>query len=254
VDEPAATGELPEAERRRLERRLGHRFADRSLLERALVHRSYANDRGLDGHNERLEFLGDAVLGLLTAEWLYRRHPERPEGDLARAKSALVAEEGLRRWAERLELGGIVRLGSAEVRAGAGQKASVLADGLEALFGAVFLDGGLDAARGPVKRYLEWAEGQVEWRRRDAKTELQERAQALGWPLPVYSILAEEGPEHERRFACEVSLRGVAAGRGAGRTKKEAHQRAAAAALARLELAGPDAFEPGRGGEAPVPR
>ena len=241
----AAVEPLGPRERRRLERRLGHRFADEGLLDQALVHRSYANERALDRHNERLEFLGDAVLGLVTADWLYRRHPDRPEGELARAKSALVAEDGLCGFAERLELGEVLRLGVGESRSGGGRKASLLADGLEAVFGAVFLDGGIDAARGAVERYLEWAEGKVEWKRRDAKTELQERVQALGWPLPVYGVVEEVGPEHDKQFTCEVAVRGVAVGRGAGRTKKEAHQRAATAALEALDRAGERLPEPG---------
>jgi ribonuclease-3 len=251
----AALEPLAARERRRLERRLGHRFTDGALLDQALVHRSYANEQALDCHNERLEFLGDAVLGLVTAEWLYRRHPDRPEGELARAKSALVAEDGLCGFAERLELGEVLRLGVGESRSGGGRKASLLADGLEAVFGAVFLDGGLEAARGAVERYLEWAEGQVEWKRRDAKTELQERVQALGWPLPTYAVVEEAGPEHDKQFTCEVAVRGVAVGRGAGRTKKEAQQRAAAAGLAQLDRAGAPATgsEAGGGERLPEP-
>jgi ribonuclease-3 len=227
--------------RRRLERRLGHGFGDARLLELALVHRSWANDEGVGEHNERIEFLGDAVLGLVAAEWLFRRHPDRPEGELARAKSALVSEEALAAYAERLELGDALRLGRAERRSGGGRKASVVGDAVEALFGAIFLDAGFEAARGAVERYLRWAEGKVEWRRRDAKTELQERAQALGWPLPDYVVVVAEGPEHDKRFTCEVALRGAALGRGVGRTKKEAQQRAAAEALTRLDRTAPEA-------------
>ncbi|HLF56154.1 MAG TPA: ribonuclease III [Thermoanaerobaculia bacterium] len=233
MSEGQAAGSLGAAERTRLEQRLGYRFGDGGLLEQALIHRSFANERGLDAHNERLEFLGDAVLGLVAAERLFRRHPDRPEGDLARAKSALVAAGALSGYAGRLELGGLLRLGVGEARSGGGRKSSLLADGLEALFGAVYLDGGPERAREVVERYLEWAEGEVEWERSDAKTELQERVQAGGDPLPVYSIVAEEGPEHDKRFVCEVAVRGEPLGRGAGRTKKEAQRQAAARALER---------------------
>ncbi len=217
----------------RCEAALGHQFADRELLALALTHRSYANERSVAGHNERLELLGDAVLGLATADWLYRRHPEKSEGELALAKAALVSERSLLQWAEELELGGCVRLGALEARTPGG-KSALLADALEALFGAVFLDAGWEAAAAVVRRYLEWVEPHAEADRKDAKTELQERLQALSLPLPVYTIVAEEGPEHDKRFTCEVALDGATAGRGIGRTKKEAQQQAAGAALLRL--------------------
>jgi len=218
----------------RLEAALGHRFVDPALALIALTHRSYANERGLAEHNERLEFLGDAVLGLLAAEWLYRRHPERPEGELSRAKSTLVSTGALAAYAERLDLGALLRLGVGESRSGGGSKASLLADALEAVFGAVFLDGGLAAVRGVVERFFVWAESAHELQRSDPKTELQELLQAEAMPLPEYSIVAERGPDHEKQFTCEVAVAGELLGEGSGRTKKEAHQSAAAAALERL--------------------
>jgi ribonuclease-3 len=226
------------AERARLEAALGHVFADELLLVEALTHRSFANDRGLDVTNERLEFLGDAVLGMVAAEWLFRRHSERPEGDLARAKSALVSAAPLAGYALRLDLGSVVRLGQNEARTGGRQRPSVLADVLEAVFGAVHLDAGVDAARRVIERYLAWAEGEVDWRQRDAKTELQERLQAAGRPLPDYVVVGEAGPDHDKLFTCEARVAGEVLGRGEGRTKKEAQQHAAAAALERL---GPEA-------------
>ena len=216
---------------------LGHRFADPALALLALTHRSYANERGLAAHNERLEFLGDAVLGLLAAEWLFRRYPERPEGELSRAKSTLVSAGALAGWAERIELGALLRLGVGESRSGGSRKASLLADACEAALGAVYLDGGVDAARRAVEPFLDWAESAHETARRDAKTELQERLQAAGRALPAYVIVEESGPDHDKWFACEVALDGEPLGRGTGRSKKEAHQRAAAAALARLDPA-----------------
>ncbi len=218
-----------------LEARLGYNFADRTLLEAALTHRSFANEAGTPAHYERLEFLGDAVLGLATADWLFRRLAERPEGELSRLKAMLVSEGALARYAEELALGEHLRLGTGEERSGGRLKASLLADALEALFGAIYLDGGFGAARGVVEGYLEaasaWPE---EGKPRDAKTTLQELAQARGWELPVYVVVEERGPDHDKTFAVEVNLRGALAGQGQGRTKKSAEQAAAAAALAGL--------------------
>ena len=222
-----------------VEEALGYRFRDPELAQTALTHASYAHEAEEGGRgNERLEFLGDAVLGLLVSERLFRRHPERREGALARAKSALVSSEALAPYAEALEVGSLLRLGVGESRSGGARKASLLADGLEALLGAVFLDGGLEAARRVVDRYLEWAEAAVDVERSDAKTELQELVQARGWELPVYRVVEESGPEHDKRFVCEVAVAGEAAGRGSGRTKKEAERRAAAEALAALATGG----------------
>jgi ribonuclease-3 len=221
-----------------LESRLGYRFRDGARLAAALVHRSWANERGQPEHNERLEFLGDAVLGLVAAEWLFRRYPEQPEGELARQKAWLVSALPLARHAAALGLGDRLQLGVGEARSGGRDKASILADALEALFAAVFLDGGLTAARPVVERYLEQAEAAGETEADDAKTALQELAQARGWPLPTYTILSETGPDHDKGFLCEVALRGAPAGQGSGRSKKEAQQRAAAAALDRLAAGG----------------
>jgi len=243
MNPPSFAPQVPEADRQRLESALGHVFDDEALLVEALTHRSFANERELEAHNERLEFLGDAVLGVVTAEWLFRRHPDSPEGDLARAKSALVAGGPLADFAERIDLGSAMRLGSNEARTGGRRLRSVLADALEALFGAVHLDGGMAASRGAVERYLDWAERGVEWRLRDAKTELQERLQAIGRPLPEYEVIAESGPDHDKRFTCEVRIEGAALGTGEGRSKKEAQQRAAAAGLQRLGDEAPTAAD-----------
>jgi ribonuclease-3 len=209
-------------------------------LSAALVHRSWANEQGASEHNERLEFLGDAVLGLFAAEWLFERYPESPEGDLARLKARLVAEPSLARWAGELGVGSRLRLGVGEERSGGREKASLLADALEAIFAAVFLDGGPEAARRVVGRFLEAALAAGEAEAGDAKTELQELAQARGWPLPEYRIVEEAGPDHDKTFVCEVRVEGREAGRGTGRSKKESQQRAAAAALDRLAVPPPD--------------
>ena len=222
------------SQRDELAERLGYRFRDPDRLAAALAHRSWSHEQGRAEDNERLEFLGDAVLGLIAAEWLFHRYPERPEGDLARLKAWLVSEASLSRHAVTLGLGDRVRLGANEERLGGRAKSSILADALEAVFAAVWLDGGLVAARAVVERFLVEAEATREAGEPDAKTRLQELAQAAGWMLPAYTIVEESGPAHDKRFICEVAVCGEPAGRGDGRTKKEAQQRAAAAALERL--------------------
>lgn len=218
-----------------LEERLGHRFRDRELLVLALTHRSWANEQSREEHYERLEFLGDAVLGLVTAEWLYREHPELPEGQLSKRKAVLVSRPALARHARRLELGGELRLGVGEERSGGRDKSSLLADSLEALFGAVFLDGGLDAVREVIRPLLQRTEDERDHRRhQDAKTRLQELTQARGWDLPEYELVAEMGPDHDKTFTVDCRVTGEPRGRGEGRSKKLAEQAAAAAALAAL--------------------
>src|SRR5690606_2163806 len=152
---------------------LGYRFSNPERLAEALVHRSWAHEQGTIEHNERLEFLGDAVLGLVTASWLYAGHPEQPEGELARRKAWLVAAPTLAREARRLGLGERLRLGVGEERSGGREKASILADALEAVYGAIWLDGGPEAARRVIERYLEEADRAGEPSGGDPKTTLQ---------------------------------------------------------------------------------
>ena len=219
-----------------VEERLGHRFAEPALAEEAITHSSYANELGRGAHYERLEFLGDAVLGLAAADYLFARYRDQPEGELSRSKSELVSATSLAAWAEAIELGAVLRLGVGEERAGGRAKASLLADVVEALFGAVYLDGGFEAVRPLVVRYLDWAVARpIEVRAADAKTTLQERSQSRRWELPEYRVIAESGPDHDKLFTVEVRLRGALAGTGSGRTKKQAEQSAAAAALSLLE-------------------
>ena len=218
-----------------LEERLGHVFADKRLAEEAITHSSFAHELGKGAHYERLEFLGDAVLGLVAADYLFGRNREHPEGELSRSKADLVSAASLAAWAEAIALGDALRLGVGEERAGGRGKASLLADAVEALFGAVFLDAGFERVREVVRRYLDWAiERPVEERAADAKTALQELAQGRRWELPAYRVVEEVGPDHDKLFTVEVDLRGEIAGRGEGRTKKAAEQAAAAAALERL--------------------
>jgi ribonuclease-3 len=219
-----------------LEDALGHRFKKQDLLTLALTHRSYAYETETPEHNERLEFLGDAVLGLVAGEWLYRRHPVQPEGELSKLKSHLVSSRVLAHYGETVGVGEAIRLGVGEERSGGRSKESLLADATEALFGAIYLDAGLDAVRRVIEPMLET--GLTETPNTvalDSKTRLQEQAQARGWALPSYHLVAESGPDHQKRFTIECHLEGERWGCGEGGSKKAAERRAAAEALEALE-------------------
>lgn len=219
-----------------LEESLGYRFRDEDLLALALTHRSWANEQGRHDNYERLEFLGDAVLGLVTAEWLYREHPDLPEGKLSQGKAVLVSKPTLARHARAVELGDELHLGVGEERSGGRTKSSLLANSLEAIFGAVFLDGGWPAARKVIVRFLQDAEERRETRRHlDAKTRLQELAQGRGWNLPEYLLVAEVGPDHDKTFSVECRVDGGMLRRAEGSSKKLAEQAAAALVLEALE-------------------
>jgi ribonuclease-3 len=242
-DDPAAgvpDGDQDEGVRggERLERlqvSLGHRFRDPELLRTALTHRSAAHERG-DAHYERLEFLGDAVLGLVAAEWLFGTLPEEAEGRLARLKSYLVSARALADWARELGVGGVLVLGAGEERSGGRDKQSLLADALEAVLGAVYLDGGLDAVRAVVRPRLEpTIEREPQVQRQEAKTMLQEALQARGEPLPEYRLAEELGPPHERTFRVECWVGERFLGAGEGGTKKAAERAAAVQALLVVE-------------------
>lgn len=211
--------------------RLGHQFADRRLLEAAWTHRSGAHELDLETDYERLEFLGDSVLGLLVAEWLFRRFPELAEGDLARLKSRLVAADALAAYAVFLDLGSELFLGQGEERSGGREKQSLLADSMEAVFAAVYLDAGLGAARRAVLRFLEFSTERMDVATNDAKSSLQEELQARGLEVPRYRVACESGPDHAKVFEVEVLIAGRVAGRGRGRTKKAAERVAARRAL-----------------------
>jgi ribonuclease-3 len=218
-----------------LERALGYKFRNPELLTLALTHRSYANENGLPDHNERLEFLGDAVLGTVAAEWLFRRHPEMPEGDLSKRKSYLVSAPVLAGLADDLGVGKSLLLGVGEERSGGREKPSLLADSAEAVLGAIYMDGGLAPVRELVSRLLaQVVEERPRIHETDTKTRLQEALQARGWSLPEYRLVAEMGPDHEKRFVVECRVCDRAAGRGEGRSKTVAEQRAAAEALESL--------------------
>jgi ribonuclease-3 len=218
-----------------LERRLRATLRDKALWEQALTHRSYAYERGGLPTNERLEFLGDAVLGIVITDQLYKEFPEQPEGDLAKMRAALVNMTVLADVAREIGLGDAVKLGRGEEMTGGKDKSSILADTLEAVFGAVYLDRGIRTARRVILRlFLPRIRGQVEGGVvHDYKTTLQELAAAQLSTLPEYS-LSESGPDHAKRFQAVVSLAGVSYGAGSGRSKKEAEQAAARVAVERL--------------------
>lgn len=220
---------------KRLEAALGYTFRSTALLRDALYHSSYANEHRGAGisSNERLEFLGDAVLGFVTAEHLYQKHPDLPEGDLTRIRAALVCEESLHEVAQALALGEHLLLGRGEEQGGGRRRPSILADATEAVFAAVYLDGGMEAARGLIHRVLldKEREEAVEERRRDYKTELQELVQRRSDQVLRYELTGSSGPDHAKVFSFRVSLNGREIGTGTGRSKKEAEQAAARSAL-----------------------
>ena len=216
-----------------LQRRLGHRFSDPALLERALTHRSFGAH-----HNERLEFLGDAVLSLAVSTLLYERFQGSPEGDLTRVRAHLVREDSLHRLALALALPDVVRLSEGESRGGGAQRPSILADATEALIGAAFLDGGFDAAmrvvRGLFGEIIDATD--VDSWAKDAKTELQEWLQARKLPVPAYRIVAARGEKHAQTFEveCAVATLGLTE-TGTGRSRRAAEQEAAARMIATLK-------------------
>ena len=224
-----------------VEESLGYRFRRRELLERALTHRSLTSEQGSEEHWERMEFLGDAVLKLVTAELLFERYPEEREGGLTKRLNHLVSEPVLAAWAAGLGVSDELKLGVGEEKGGGRGKDSLLADSLEALFGAIYLDGGLEPARAAVRPMLDSAlAADAEVLHSDSKTALQELAQARGWDLPDYRLVGESGPDHVKRFAVECWVAGECAGRGEGSSKKVAQQQAAADALRRLHATGDD--------------
>ena len=221
-----------------LEKKLGYTFRNPALLSEALSHSSYANEHrnAKLSSNERLEFLGDSVLGFVTAEYLFAGHPDLPEGDLTRIRAALVCEQSLYEVASKLELGRYLKLGRGEEAGGGRQRTSILADATEAVFAAVYLDGGIQPASALIHRVLLNAEREsaVEERRKDYKTALQELVQRQADQVLSYRMVGEHGPDHAKVFSAEVLLNGTAIGSGSGHSKKEAEQSAARSALAYL--------------------
>ena len=218
-----------------LEEKLGYTFQDKFLLENALTHSSCANEsKGRLHSNERLEFLGDSILGMVVAEHLYRNHPDLPEGELTRTRAALVCEESLVEVAHDLGLGDYLKLGKGEEAGGGRTRPSIRADAVEAVLAAVYLDGGIGSARKIIQKYILSREIEGLNSQRDYKTALQELIQRESGQSLKYRLTGSEGPDHDKRFFVEVDLNGQPVGAGKGHSKKEAEQMAAKAAIAKL--------------------
>ena len=219
-----------------LEEKLGYQFKNLSLLEHAMTHSSYANEHRSEGvtSNERLEFLGDSVLGLVVAQHLFSSHPNMPEGELTRTRAALVCEESLYEVAKVLDLGAYLKLGKGEAAGGGRTRPSILADATEATLAAVYLDGGMAAAESIIRTFILDKEREKAEKPPDFNTERQELVQRKPGVSVSYRLVREIGPDHARIFVMEAAVDGVPAGQGKGHTKKEAEQMAARAALEKL--------------------
>lgn len=219
-----------------LERRLGHVFADRELLERALTHASVGDGAKAVRHNERLEFLGDRVLNLCAAERLMALYPDVREGEMSRLLASLVNYHACARIARQVGLQDAMRLSASATKVGARKSDAVLGDGCEALIAALYIDGGLEAARAFfLKFWAEEFERLDEPQVKDPKTQLQEWAQGRGLPLPTYAIVSREGPDHAPCFTIEVAVQGFPPERAQGRSRQDAEKAAAQVMLLRRE-------------------
>lgn len=221
----------------RLQRELGYFFSDPPLLLRCLTHVSYGRGKG-DGHNETLEFLGDAVLNLAVSDLLMRCFPEKSEGDLSKMRASLVNAAALAEKANELNLGEMLRMGKGEELSGGRGKGSILAGAFEALLGGIYWDGGYEAARRVVERYFTSDIKERKLGQEDYKTRLQEISQMLFHAPPTYKVVAEIGPDHEKRFVTEIAIGGKVLCRGEGRSKKRSEQEAAKRALEELQRSG----------------
>lgn len=219
----------------KLQRRIGYRFADENFLIQAMTHSSYINEHGgqrLDC-NERLEFLGDAVLELVSSEFLFEKYPAYPEGELTKLRASLVCEPALFEVACGIGLPGCMRLGKGEEATGGRERPSMVSDALEALIGAIYLDGGFDCARAFIRQFILC---DIEKRKLfyDSKTVLQELVQEKGLGELAYILVDETGPGHDRVFSVEAHIDGICRGKGSGRNKKAAEQMAAYQAILSL--------------------
>jgi ribonuclease-3 len=219
-----------------LEEAIGYRFRDITLLQNALAHSSYANERWHNGlmSNERLEFLGDSILGMTVADHLYRNFPGRPEGELSRMRADMVCESSLAMVANRIGLGQHLLLGHGEEQGGGRERASILADAVESVIAACYLDGGFEIAAGFVRTFILCDVPVKKMHNVDYKTNLQELVQRKKDQVLSYALVAESGPDHDKQFVVEVCLNGKPVGQGTGRSKKKAEQDAAHAAIETL--------------------
>ena len=219
-----------------LETAIGYRFRNIQLLHNALTHSSYANERWHNSllSNERLEFLGDSVLGMLVADYLYKNFPNRPEGELTRMRADMVCEQTLAAVAEKIGLGQHLMLGHGEEQGGGRNRNSILADAMESVIAACFLDGGLDAALKVVQQFILVEVPVTKLHNADYKTQLQELVQQKKNQVLSYALVAQSGPDHDKRFDVEVRLNGTVVGNGSGSSKKRAEQDAARVAIENL--------------------
>lgn len=220
-----------------LEAALGYKFQNITLLQNALTHSSYANERWHNSllSNERLEFLGDSILGMAVAAYLYHHFPDRPEGDLTRMRADMVCEASLAVIANRLNLGQHLLLGHGEERFGGRSRASILADAVESVIAAAYLDGGIDAAKGIITRFVLCNVPATKLQNVDYKTSLQELVQQKKNQTLCYRMVGESGPDHDKVFTAQVLLNDNVVGEGTGSSKKRAEQDAARAALEKLK-------------------
>ena len=219
-----------------LENAIGYRFRNIQLLQNALTHSSYANERWHNSllSNERLEFLGDSVLGMLVADYLYRNFPDRPEGELTRMRADMVCEQTLAAAANKIGIGEHLLLGHGEEQGGGRSRNSILADAMESVIAACFLDGGLGAALTVVQKFILVEVPVTRLHNVDYKTRLQELVQQKKNQTLSYSLVGESGPDHDKQFVVEVRLNGNVVGSGSGSSKKRAEQSAAASAIEKL--------------------
>ena len=219
-----------------LETAIGYRFQNITLLQNALTHSSYANERWHNSllSNERLEFLGDSVLGMLVADYLYRTFPDRPEGELTRMRADMVCEHTLATAANRIGLGEHLQLGHGEEQGGGRNRESILADAMESVIAACFLDGGLEAALQIVQKFILVEVPVKKLHNADYKTALQELVQQKKNQVLSYAMVGQSGPDHDKKFDVEVSLNGRVVGKGSGSSKKRAEQMAAKDAICAL--------------------
>ncbi len=219
-----------------LEAAIGYRFNNITLLQNALTHSSYANERWHDSlmSNERLEFLGDSILGMVVADHLYRQFPEHPEGELTRMRADMVCEGSLAQVAQQLNIGKHLLLGHGEEQGGGRSRASILADATESVIAACYLDGGMAAAETFIKTFILCKVPQARLSGKDHKTALQELVQQKKNQVLTYTLTGERGPDHDKEFMVQVSLNGQVIGCGVGSSKKRAEQDAARQALEKL--------------------
>lgn len=219
-----------------LEEKIGYVFNDRSLMVEALTHSSYANEKGNLDCNERLEFLGDAVLSIISAEYLYKKFPDTPEGKLSKIRSSLVCTQSLSGFAREIGLGSYLLLGKGESASGGYDRDSILENAFEALIAAIYLDGGMEKAKIFVLKFLARDIELHHFNFKDYKTTLQEIIQQNPDEKLNYVLIGEYGPDHDKRFEVEVHLNSNVIGRGIGRSKKQAEQEAAKEALSLMGI------------------